>query len=140
MHILICRYWTATLHGPHDWGEHPLGVYTMSDEFLESISDCPQRSLQRVAWVCATLACGRLQAVRALGARQRSGDRPGEELLRADGASGWECPLGHSHGELRLRYWIHTDGTLEFDALVGTCKHATDSHERLRRPWIKRRP
>ncbi len=139
IHLSICRHWTATLCNPHDWGEHPLGAYVLTEEFLESISNRTQRTLRRATEVCAMLACDRVQAQRALGVRPRSDDRADRQLVRADGATGWECPLDHPCDHVCLRYWIHTDGTVEFGALVGPRTPPTCARKGLRPRQLKRR-
>ncbi len=140
IHVSICRHWTATLRGPHDWGEHPLGAYVLTEEFLESISNRTQRTFRRATGVCAMLAGDRAPALRALGARPRSDGRADRQLLRADGATGWECPLDHPCDRVCLRYWIHIDGTVEFGALVGPRTPTTCARKGLRPRQVKRRP
>ena len=119
LHTLISLQWAQALQrADHD--AHPLGRYLLGEEFLKGIVarnvDAP---LERIAWVCAMVACGLAPAHNSLKPHPLLTGNAGTQLVRAcDGAKGWRCSLKRgTYGAPRLHYWILPDGTIEFTAI-----------------------
>ncbi|HTU79393.1 MAG TPA: hypothetical protein VMF09_11590 [Solirubrobacteraceae bacterium] len=122
MQRLICHEWLTALK-PRDRHDSPLRAYRLGPRFLDSINDrkivVPR---QRVAFACAMVACGRAAELPGLephpwreGKASGSGDDP--QAVRADGAKGFICNLGHGRGAARLLYWALPNGVVEFDSV-----------------------
>jgi hypothetical protein len=122
MQRLICREWLTSLEGT-DRRELPLGAYRLGAHFLDSIESRRIATPQdRIAFVCAMVACGRAAELPGLephpwraGKASGSGDDP--QALRADGGKGLMCNLGHGRGAARLLYWTLPGGPIEFDSV-----------------------
>ncbi|HSZ70479.1 MAG TPA: hypothetical protein VK756_08955 [Solirubrobacteraceae bacterium] len=122
--IMIVQQWTKTLQGPYDWGDWPLaryrlgvGVVSAAESYASASPRCAGSAVERLAWVCAMVACGRAPRLRSLDA----GPLPAgaAEAARADGARGWRCNLQRdTRGGPQLHYWIHPSGLVEFEAVV----------------------
>jgi hypothetical protein len=120
--VLIVQQWTKTLRGPYDWGDWPLARYTLGAEVLSAVeryasgsARCTSSAVDRLAWVCAMVACGRAQRLRSIQARPRGGE---QQLVRADGACAWRCNLEREALDgPQLHYWIHPSGLVEFEAV-----------------------
>ncbi len=146
LEILIVQQWTKTLRGPYDWGDWPLARYTLGEGILSaaeryagSSARCTNSAVERLAWVCAMVACGRAPRLRSIQPRPRSVDygevrpagateateaRPASvrdvQLVRADGALAWCCNLERDAVDgPQLHYWIHPSGSIEFEAVCG---------------------
>ena len=117
LHLLIVRQWAQTLKDPHDWAERPLVSYSFSDRFMNALTRQANPPLARIAWVCAMVACGLAPKLEGIAPRPLLAGRGAKQVVREDGAKGWRCNLKHSsHGGLRLHYWVHPSGRIEFDA------------------------
>jgi hypothetical protein len=121
MHFAIFGEWLRALTAA-DRRSHPLGEYVFGPRFLGSVHDTRiVAPLDRVAFACAMLACGRAERLASLephplpGSPQAAGRRHKNE--REDGAKGWICQLGAKAGAKRLIYWTHPGGRIEFDAI-----------------------
>lgn len=135
MDVWICRCWAATLHGPQEWGEHPLLRYSLSERLLATLNGWDGKSLQRVASICAAVACGQAPMRRELRLQRRLTGDERSKLVRRDGASGWECTLDHPEGGLCLSYWVRLDHAIEFDTVVGYGNSSeSDRDDRPRMP------
>jgi hypothetical protein len=143
LEILIVQQWTKTLRGPYDWGDWPLARYTLgegvvstAERYAGSSARCASSAVERLAWVCAMIACGRAPRLRSIQARpccaecgeacldgpcESRSAAPGDaQLVRADGASAWCCNLERDAIDgPQLRYWVHPSGSIEFDAVCG---------------------
>jgi len=120
LHALILREWLARLTEA-DRREHPLGAYILMPEMLEQLATRTDIQLERVAWVCATIASGRAPELAAIALHPLVASPGGPQLERAcDGAKGWRCSLrANARGGPRVHYWERPDGTLEFTAVGG---------------------
>ena len=122
MQRLICREWLTTLQAS-DRSNHPLGGYRLAPKFVASVEDRRIATPPtRVAFACAMVACGRAAELAGLephpwreGKTNGGGDDP--QAVRADGAKGCMCNLGHGRGAARLFYWVLPNGTIEFDSV-----------------------
>lgn len=118
LYVLIVEKWVETFSGPHDWSESPLASFVFSDEFLRALDDPDRLPLERIAWVCAMVACGKARGLGGIDPHQLLTGAGGRQLIREDGAKGWRCNLKrNSPGGARLHYWIHPSGKIEFDEL-----------------------
>jgi hypothetical protein len=118
LYVLIVEKWVETFSGPHDWSQSPLASFVFSDQFLRALDDSDRLPLERIAWVCAMVACGKARRLGGIDPHQLLTGAGGRQLVREDGAKGWRCNLKrNSPGGARLHYWIHTSGKIEFDAL-----------------------
>jgi hypothetical protein len=118
LYVLIVEKWVETFSGPHDWSESPLASFVFSDQFLRDLSDRDRLPLERIAWVCAMVACGKARGLGGIDPHQLLTGDGGRQLVREDGAKGWRCNLKrNSPGGARLHYWIHPSGRIEFGAL-----------------------
>jgi hypothetical protein len=118
LYVLIVEKWVETFSGPHDWSESPLASFVFSAEFLRALDEPDRLPLERIAWVCAMVACGKARGLGGIDPHQLLTGAGGRQLVREDGAKGWRCNLKrNSPGGARLHYWIHTSGRIEFDAL-----------------------
>jgi hypothetical protein len=99
---------------------HPLRDYRFTRQFLTDVrSRVGKVPLDRVAWVCAFVACG-FDVSRvglAAGPLRPVPDAP--QLTRADGARAWWCDLRRSPSRHnpRVVYWCATEGSTELVAL-----------------------
>jgi hypothetical protein len=124
LHMFIAREWVGALT-VSDRREHPLGAYVLTGELVAMVERQADISHERVAWVCAMVACGYAPALAGLAVHPLLSGRAGGQLQRADGAKGWRCSLKrNASAGPRLHYWIRPDGTIEF-AEVG-------SHDQLK--------
>jgi hypothetical protein len=113
--LLIVQRWVATLRDPCDWGRWPLRSYVFGKEFLCSVRRRPAPvALERVAFVCAMVACDRAQDVSGGKSHMLLGDSSAERIVRTDGAEGWWSELESGGHGMRLCYWIHLNGLIEF--------------------------
>jgi hypothetical protein len=122
MQRLICREWLTSLQVA-DRREHLLAGYRLGPMFMSSVEERRVSTPRpRVAFACAMVACGRAGELAGLephpwreGKMSGSGDDP--QTVRADGAKGLMCNLGHGRGAARLFYWTLPDGIIEFDSM-----------------------
>jgi hypothetical protein len=143
LEILIVQQWTKTLRGPYDWGDWPLARYTLGEGVLSAAeryagaaARCTDSGVERLAWVCAMIACGRAPRLRSIEARPRCAEdardlRDAEDaprargaddvqLIRADGALAWCCNLERETIDgPQLHYWVHPSGSIEFETVCG---------------------
>jgi hypothetical protein len=118
LYVLIVEKWVETFSGPHDWSESPLASFVFSNQFLRDLDDPDRLPLERIAWVCAMVACGKARGLGGIDPHQLLTGDGGRQLVREDGAKGWRCNLKrNSPGGARLHYWIHPSGRIEFGAL-----------------------
>lgn len=124
LEVLIVQQWTKMLRDPYDWAEWPLARYTLSTDVVDSVRGaaratvhCTHPGAERLAWVCAMVACGRAPRLRSIDPSPLL-DATGEELVREDGARGWRCNVKRDAPDgPQLRYWVHPTGLVEFDAV-----------------------
>jgi hypothetical protein len=123
MHFSIFTEW---LHGltAADRESHPLGEYVFGPRFLAAVqANRTAAPMNRVARVCAMIACGRVERLAGLEAHPlpagavQTGKRHKNE--REDGAKGWLCKLGAGPRAKRVVYWTHPGRRVEFDSVLG---------------------
>jgi hypothetical protein len=143
LEILIVQQWTKTLRGPYDWGDWPLARYTLgegvinaAERYAGTAARCTNSAVERLAWVCAMIACGRASRLHSIKALPRGVDcgeahpdglceprctgADGPQLIRADGALAWRCNLERDAVDgPQLHYWVHPSGSIEFEAVCG---------------------
>jgi hypothetical protein len=114
LHVLMVREWLEGLT-VEDRRQHPLR-YVLSQQFVQAVESQPQLRIERVAWVCAMVACGYAAKLASLEPHQMlSGAQGSPQIERADGAKAWRCrAVGAMDGGPRLHYWLRTDQTVEF--------------------------
>lgn len=123
-HVSMTEKWAGAL-SPTDRREHPLGAYRLGWEFLDSVEGLADPPVERVAWVCAMVACGRAREIGGLELHPLRTGMGGEDAQRSgsrssDGALAWRCALKRGKpAAARLHFWKLPDGIIEF-ASVGT--------------------
>ncbi len=71
--------------------------------------------IERIAWVCAMVACRRAARLRGIDTHPLLVGNAGVQIVRGDGGKGWRCSLKrNASGGPRLHYWVLPDGTTEF--------------------------
>lgn len=118
MHFLIFAEWLASLTAT-DRATHPLHEYSFGQQFVSSVKTI--RTVlpwDRVAFVCAMVACGRAKELAGL-VPQPLPDIARSRKRRYDSAKGWVCHVGVGPGAKRLVYWTHPRGHIEFDSVRG---------------------
>jgi hypothetical protein len=114
LHRLISREWIRALPSAGDRAKFPMR-YVFRPEFVKSVEELTGTPLERTAWVCAMVACGRAKRMPGVEPHQLRAGKSGsaEQLVRADGAKAWLCKL-NGEGASRLQYWVAKDGLTEF--------------------------
>lgn len=118
LHTLITREWVRALSDAQRL-EHPLCGYVLTAEFIATAERHVEHGQERLAWLCAMLACGYAPALAAIA------PEPPRLLFARDspeqGAAthGWSCELERdAPASPRLHYWTRQDGTIEFTRIV----------------------
>jgi hypothetical protein len=120
LHKLIFEEWLRAL-SDSDRAEYPLGRYIFSSEFVGQVERHANVSRDRLAWVCAMVACGKASRSPGLqphALRRGGGGGSDPQRKRADGARALRCNLKNAAGGPRLHYWIQPNGTVEFASLA----------------------
>jgi hypothetical protein len=113
LHVMITGEWVCALTAT-DRLEYPLGRYVFGHQFAGMVEGRRDVPVERVARVCALLACGRTPRAGPL----RTGGRAhNPHLVRSDGARAWRCNLKTTSNGPRLHYWVLVDGTIEFASI-----------------------
>lgn len=122
LHRLIFEEWLGALTSSEsDRTEYPLGRYIFGSEFVGQVERHANVPRDRLAWVCAMVACGKASRSPGLqphALRRGGGGGSDPQLKRADGARALRCNLKNAAGGPRLHYWIQPDGTVEFASLA----------------------
>ena len=120
LRLLILERWLETL-SDQERNEHPLGRYVLGTGFVRSAEALSQVVRDRLAYVCAMIACERVGDLAAL-ARSRlphssNAHQDGEQS--GDGSSAWQCSLTRQDSQTppAVRYLTHADGTVEFTGM-----------------------
>jgi len=121
LHVLIARSWADALT-EHDRVEHPLGAYRFGSRFLEGVGTVAGATDERVAWVCAMVACGRAPEIDGLDLhhlRTGAGGTDPQRRRESDGAVAWRCSVKTRQPSApRLHYWVIPGGLIEFADVV----------------------
>jgi len=116
LHRLIAREWLRALPTAADREEHPLH-YVFGSGFVGSVGELTGTAMERTAWVCAMVACGRAKKIPGVEPHHLRSRRGGssDQLVRQDGAKAWTCKL-NGEGASRLQYWVTPRDLVEFGA------------------------
>jgi hypothetical protein len=118
LHVMITGEWVCALTAT-DRLEYPLGRYVFARQFAGMVEGRRDVPVERVARVCAMVACGRTRGAGFEIYALRTGGRPHNPyLVRSDGAGAWRCNLKRTSNGPRLHYWVLVDGTIEFASIV----------------------
>lgn len=116
-HRLILERWLEKFL-PGDRAAHPLGRYVLAPAFLESLRKLELAPPERVAEVCALVACGRARESGGLEPhplRSGAGGSDPQRLRARDGAKAMRCAVKrNTPAAPRLHYWERGDGVVEF--------------------------
>jgi hypothetical protein len=113
LHALISREWLRAFL-PADRREYPLGAHVLTPGFIAALEERTELSYDRVAWVCAMVACGYAPSLPGT-APQPLLTRGGAQLRREDGAKGWRCNLkGDAAHAPYVHFWVRLDQAVEF--------------------------
>jgi hypothetical protein len=116
LHGLIAKEWRALT--PADRRAHPLGGYVLTPQFVEMVEQQPELAVERVAWVCAMIACRYAQALGGIAPHALLDAPRGTQIERDDGAKAWRASLKRiAPAAPRLHYWIRPDGVIEYAAV-----------------------
>jgi hypothetical protein len=120
LRLMLAGQWVCALTDA-DRLEHPLRPYVFGRRFAGMLEDRRvDVSLERIAWVCAMVVCGRAPRAGCEVHRLRTGGGGNAaQLERSDGARAWRCNLKASAGGPRLHYWALPEGTIEFASVAG---------------------
>jgi hypothetical protein len=115
LHRLINEEWLRALNA-EDRRTHPL-AYVLSQRFIETVEQQPDLRLERLAWVCAMVACGAAPHIKSLAPRPLLTDGPeSPQRKREDGAGAWRCKA--AGGAPPIHYWTLPNHITEFDELA----------------------
>jgi hypothetical protein len=116
LHRLIAREWLRALPTADERYKHPLR-YVLGSGFSRSVDELTGTPIERTAWVCAMVACGRAKKIPGVEPHHLRSRRGGsnEQLVRQDGAKAWTCKLA-GEGASRLQYWLTPRDLVEFGA------------------------
>jgi hypothetical protein len=119
LHVMLVGEWVSALT-VSDRREFPLGRYVFARGFAGMVeSRRVGVAVERVAWVCAMVACGRASGAGCEVHPLRTGSGPTmAQLRRSDGARAWRCSLKMTSGGPRLHYWMTPDGIVEFASVA----------------------
>ena len=117
---LILQRWLETL-SVEERTQHPPGPYVLGPDFVRSAEALSQVVRDRLAFVCAMIACDRVGDLAAL-ARSRlphNGNTHQDGEQSGDGSSAWQCSLTRQDAQTppAVRYLKHTNGTVEFTGM-----------------------
>ncbi len=119
-HILVVARWADSL--THDDRlSSPLRPYRLGPNLLASNDAVAGASVERVAWICAMIACGRAPAIDGLELHKLRTGHGGSDPQRSrgDGALAWRCAVKRNQPSApRLHYWVTPDGVIEFADVV----------------------
>jgi hypothetical protein len=116
LHALISREWLRAFL-PADRRRYPLGAHVLAPTFVAALEDQSDVSYERVAWVCAMVACGYASSLPGTAPRPLL-THAGSQLRREDGARGWRCNLkGDASHAPHVHFWVRLDRAIEFAGL-----------------------
>ena len=101
--------------------QYPLGEYFLGRGFLVSLNSLVAAGgigRDKVVDVCADVVCGRAAAISSRGVKPWLTSKRGPQEMRPDGAAAWRIRLQvNSSSARRMKYWIRTDRSVEFDSV-----------------------
>lgn len=118
LHRLIFREWMRLT--PSDRREHQLS-YTFGVRFVAMVEGHPDIPRDRLAWVCAMIACGRKPVGLDVHALRKGNGGNNQQVVRADGAKAWRARITtntpNAPAASRLHYWTHASSRVEFGSV-----------------------
>jgi vacuolar-type H+-ATPase subunit H len=117
---LILQRWLETL-SHEERTQHPLGRYVLGPEFVRSAEGLIDLVRDRLAFVCAMIACNRVGDLAALAQSPLSHNSKAHhdhDSLK-DSESAWQCSLTRPDSQTPppVRYLQHADGTISFTGM-----------------------
>ena len=116
---LILQRWLETL-SLEERTQHPLGPYVLGPDFVRSIEGLSNLVRERLAYVCAMIACNRVESLAALA---QSPLPPNPHAHHDDSLNGnqsaWQCSLTRQDSQTppAVRYLQLADGTIKFTGM-----------------------
>jgi hypothetical protein len=111
LHRLIFREWMRLTSS--DRRELQLS-YSFGVRFVATAEEHRDIPRDRLAWVCAMIACGRKPAGLDVHALRKGNGGNDPQIVRADGAKAWRARITTSAPNApvasRLHFWTHSDG------------------------------
>jgi hypothetical protein len=119
---LILQRWLETL-SLEERAQHPLGRYVLGPDFVRSAEGLANLVRDRLAYVCAMIACDRVESLAALAQSPlppNSHAHHDRDSLNGSG-SAWQCSLTRQDSQTppAVRYLRRADGTIKFSGLGG---------------------
>lgn len=113
----ILQRWLETL-SQQERAQHPLGRYVLGADFVRSADALTYLVRDRLAYVCAMIACDRVQDLAALAQSPLPPNSHAHHSPNGD-QSAWQCSLTRLDSQTppAVRYLKHTDGTIKFTGL-----------------------
>lgn len=120
LRVLILQRWLETL-SHEERTQHPLGRYVLGPEFVRSAEGLIDLVRDRLAFVCAMIACNRVGDLAALAQSPLSHNSKAHhdhDSLK-DSESAWQCSLTRPDSQTppAVRYLQHADGTISFTGM-----------------------
>jgi hypothetical protein len=120
LRVLILQRWLETL-SDEERTQHPLGGYALAPEFVRSAEGLIDLVRDRLAFVCAMIACNRVGDLAALAQSPLSHNSKAHhdhDSLK-DSESAWQCSLTRPDSQTppAVRYLQHADGTISFTGM-----------------------
>ena len=125
LRLLILQRWLETL-SLKERARNPLGRFLLDERFVRSAEELTYLLRDRLAFVCAMIACERVDELAAIvrGPLPRIPDEDAQSEESAprdqDGAAAWQCSLARPDVQTppAVRYLKLADGTVEFIGLA----------------------
>ncbi len=122
LRILILERWLETL-SDRERTEHPLGRYVLGAGFVRSAEELSQVVRDRLAFVCAMIACERVGDLAAVARSPlpQNSDAHYDHDSPNGNQSAWQCSLTRLDSQTppAVRYLQLADGTVEFTGMGG---------------------
>lgn len=122
LRVLILLRWLESL-SDQERTEHPMGRYVLGSDFVRSADALTYLVRDRLAYVCAMVACERVRHLAALALSPLPYTNNNNAHQDDDGASAWQCSLTRLDSQTppAVRYLQLADGTIKFTGM-GTYK------------------
>ena len=126
LRVLILRRWLDLSR--RERAQHPMGRHVLATEFVRSAEGLGSLKRDRLAFVCAMIACDRVGDLAALALSPLPNANDNHAHQDQDSASAWQCSLTllDSQTPPAVRYLKHADGTINFTG-IGSHKVPTRS-------------
>ncbi|HEV2945460.1 MAG TPA: hypothetical protein VGX26_10140 [Solirubrobacteraceae bacterium] len=116
LRVLILQRWLETL-SHEERALHPLGRFVLSPDFVRTTEALTYLVRDRLAYVCAMVACNRVGDLAALALSPLSQNNNAHQ--DQDSVSAWQCSLTRLDSQTppAVRYLQHADGTINFTGM-----------------------